>query len=253
MSDPSATTSADASGVRAKVRGRPRSTRARDGGGIGRARARRARDLMRARARSTLGVGLTARCRRVARALDRRDGETDGGARGRLWTQFIEDVEAYVAGREVDDALGELQRRYSTYKRLEAELQQTRIRLSQQLPDVRRSLEAVEVLCEKRDRGEEEATTVKYQLTEATFADAEVETPESVYLWLGANVMLEYPLDEAKELLEANVKACESGLEANSRDLAVIKDNVTITEVNMARLYNHDVKKKKERAREQQN
>lgn len=147
---------------------------------------------------------------------------------------------------EVDDALSELQKRYSAYKRLEAELQQARIRLSQQLPDVKRSLEAVDVLVEKRDRGEEEGTTVRYQLTEATFADAEVATPESVYLWLGANVMLEYPLDEAKELLEANVKACESGLEANARDLAVIKDNVTITEVNMARLYNWDVTKKKE-------
>jgi len=124
-----------------------------------------------------------------------------------------------------------MRRRYSQYKRLEAELQQQRIRLSTQLPDVRRSLEAVDTLVEKRERGDESGTTVKYQLTEATFADAEVATPESVYLWLGANVMLEYPLDEAKELLETNVKACENGLEANARDLAVLKDNVTIMEV----------------------
>ena len=100
-------------------------------------------------------------------------------------------------------------------------------------------------MCEKRDSGDETSTTVKYQLTEATFADAEVVAPESVYLWLGANVMLEYPLDEAKELLETNVKACESGLEANTRDVAVLKDNITIMEVNMARLYNHDVRKKR--------
>lgn len=223
-----------------------------------RARERARKRAMRVGSRARAGPvnpdarALTARVRRLGRARDRRDAESDCFVRA-VSPQFIEDVEAYVAGREVDDALGELQKRYSTYKRLEAELQQARIRLSQQLPDVRRSLEAVEVLCEKRDRGDEEPTTVKYQLTEATFADAEVETPESVYLWLGANVMLEYPLDEARELLEANVKACESGLEANSRDLAVIKDNVTITEVNMARLYNHDVKKKKERAKEQQN
>ena len=46
--------------------------------------------------------------------------------------------------------------------------------------------------------------------------------------------MLEYPLDEAKELLETNVKACESGLEANARDLAVLKDNVTVMEVRAA-------------------
>lgn len=146
-------------------------------------------------------------------------------------SQFIEDVDAHLAGKTIDEVMTEMRRRYSQYKRLEAELQQQRIRLSTQLPDVRRSLEAVDTLVEKRERGDESGTTVKYQLTEATFADAEVATPESVYLWLGANVMLEYPLDEAKELLETNVKACESGLEANARDLAVLKDNVTIMEV----------------------
>ena len=148
--------------------------------------------------------------------------------------QFIEDVNAHVEGKTIDEVMTEMRRRYSQYKRLEAELQQQRIRLSTQLPDVRRSLEAVETLVEKRERGDERGTTVKYQLTEGTFADAEVGTPESVYLWLGANVMLEYPLDEAKELLETNVKACESGLEANARDLAVLKDNVTVMEVRAA-------------------
>jgi|TARA_B110000003_G_C16355190_1_gene420381 prefoldin subunit 5 len=152
-----------------------------------------------------------------------------------------------VGERAIDEVMEEMRARYGRYKRLEAELQQARIRLSTQLPDVRRSLEAVETLCEKRDRGDASGTTVKYQLTEATFAEATVETPESAYLWLGANVMLEYTLDEAKELLETNVTACESGLEANARDLAVLKDNATIMEVNMARVYNFDVKRQRER------
>ena len=88
-------------------------------------------------------------------------------------------------------------------------------------------------------------TCVTYQTTAPPFADASVTSPESVYLWLGANVMLEYPLDEAKELLETNVHACESGLEANARDLAVLKDNMTIVEVNMSRIYNYDVRKRR--------
>jgi len=103
------------------------------------------------------------------------------------------------------------------------------------------------MLCEKRAKGEgSEGTTVDYQLTEATFAEARVEAPSSVYLWLGANVMLEYPLDEARELLQTNAHACESGLEANARDLAVLKDNMTIVEVNMSRVYNYDVRKRRE-------
>lgn len=69
-----------------------------------------------------------------------------------------------------------------------------------------------------------------------------METSESVYLWFGVNVMLEYMLDEVKELLEMNVMVCESGLEVNVRDLVVLKDNAIIMEVNMARVYNFDVK-----------
>ena len=151
-----------------------------------------------------------------------------------------------MSGKTVEDALSELQRKYSRYKLIERDLQEQRIRYSTKLPDVQRSLEAVEMLCEKRDvENAAEETLVKYQLTEATFADASVTSPESVYLWLGANVMLEYPLDEAKELLETNVHACERGLEAYARDLAVLKDNMTIVEVNMSRIYNYDVRKRR--------
>ena len=125
-----------------------------------------------------------------------------------------------MSGKTVEDALSELQRKYSRYKLIERDLQEQRIRYSTKLPDVQRSLEAVEMLCEKRD-GENaaEETLVKYQLTEATFADASVTSPESVYLWLGANVMLEYPLDEAKaplEMLVANSAKVSSPSSHNS-------------------------------------
>ena len=142
-------------------------------------------------------------------------------------------MNAHVEGKTIDEVMTEMRRRYSQYKRLEAELQQQRIRLSTQLPDVRRSLEAVETLVEKRERGDERGTTVKYQLTEGTFQEASGGAGERLSV-VGANVMLEYPLDEAKELLETNVKACESGLEANARDLAVLKDKVTVMEVRAA-------------------
>lgn len=69
-----------------------------------------------------------------------------------------------------------------------------------------------------------------------------------MYLWLGANVMLEYPLEEAKQLLETNYSNCKSNLATNQSDLAFVKDNVTITEVSIARVYNWDVKKRKEEA-----
>ena len=42
---------------------------------------------------------------------------------------------------------------------------------------------------------------VDYQLSEQVYAAAKVKGVESVMLWLGADIMLEYPLQEALELL----------------------------------------------------
>ena len=63
-------------------------------------------------------------------------------------------------------------------------------------------------------------------------------------LWLGANVMLEYPLDEAEKLLKKNLESAESSVQQIAFDLDFLRDQMTITEVTMARLYNWDVKKR---------
>ncbi len=46
---------------------------------------------------------------------------------------------------------------------------------------------------------------VDYQLADNVYAKARIKPVETVNLWLGANVMLEYGLDEAVELL---VRVC---------------------------------------------
>lgn len=57
--------------------------------------------------------------------------------------------------------------------------------------------------------------------------------------------MVEYPLEEAKALLEANKKACEANLESASDNLGLLKDSITITEVNTARVFNWDVEQRR--------
>lgn len=73
-----------------------------------------------------------------------------------------------------------------------------------------------------------------------------------VYLWLGANVMLAYPLDEAEELLEGKLGAAKRSLEAAEEDAEFLRRQVTTLEVNTARLYNWEVTlKRKEREEEE--
>ena len=164
--------------------------------------------------------------------------------------QFIEDVEKYMTeeNRQFDPTMRELQAKYTQMKNLERALQNEKIRLTQKIPDVEKSLEALKTLGANLE--EKKTTSLKYQMGEAAiYAKADIEDPSKVFLWLGANVMLEYPLAEANQLLENNLDNYKKSLVRADRDLAFIKDNATIQEVNLARVYNWDVKRRMEQAK----
>nr|XP_029733927.1 prefoldin subunit 3-like [Aedes albopictus] len=76
------------------------------------------------------------------------------------------------------------------------------------------------------------------------FVKTRVPPTKTVCLWLGANVMLEYPLDEAEELLKQNKHSAEVNLKCLEHDQDFLRDQITTTEVNMARVHNYDVKKR---------
>ena len=67
----------------------------------------------------------------------------------------------------------------------------------------------------------------------AIYAKADIEDPSKVFLWLGANVMLEYPLAEANQLLENNLDNYKKFGPRLSR-FSVYQDNATIQEVNFS-------------------
>ena len=60
--------------------------------------------------------------------------------------------------------------------------------------------------------------TLDFGLSEQIFAKAHVKEVTSVALWLGADVMLEYPLQEARELLvrTTHTKCMDLGLMPSS-------------------------------------
>lgn len=60
---------------------------------------------------------------------------------------------------------------------------------------------------------------------------AKVAPVDKVMLWLGANVMLEYSYEEAHELLTKNLGNAKENLEKLEKDLAFLKDQITVSEV----------------------
>lgn len=59
--------------------------------------------------------------------------------------------------------------------------------------------------------------------------------------------MLEYSCEEAVELLTNNLETAKKNLQSLSEDLDFLKDQITTTEVNIARVFNWDVKEKRKK------
>lgn len=64
--------------------------------------------------------------------------------------------------------------------------------------------------------------------------------------------MLSYPLPEAFDLLTSKLKAAQTSLSNVKQDLSWLRDQITVTEVNVARVYNWDVKRRRERRESEQ-
>jgi hypothetical protein len=83
-----------------------------------------------------------------------------------------------------------------------------------------------------------------FELSDNVLARAKIPPTEQVCLWLGANVMLEYPVADAKKLLSTNLANAKTTLANINNDLAFLKDQITVSEVNSARLHNLTVKQR---------
>ncbi|AWU74942.1 hypothetical protein CAS74_003302 [Pichia kudriavzevii] len=187
-------------------------------------------------------------------------GETN--PRGIPEAKFIENIEDFINPRTCTDAdvsnfLNELQMRLEQYKFMEESKRSSLANLDTKIPDITNTLNMCEFLKQRsteigRDEldNEQKTISVDYQLNDTIYATANIE-PEScksVSLWLGANVMLEYPIDEAIDMLSERLTSTKHSKEITLEDLEFLRANITTMEVNLARVYNWDVQRRKSAA-----
>lgn len=113
-----------------------------------------------------------------------------------------------------EKVLKSLDEQHSKYKFMEMNMIARKRRLRQQLPDLQKSLEMIKILQDQED--DELETNVL--LSEQVFVKSVIPKTKTVCLWLGANVMLEYPLDEAEELLKSNLDSANMNLRCLEHD-----------------------------------
>ena len=157
---------------------------------------------------------------------------------------FIENTEAWAEKYTCQAILQQMNELYQKYKFMETSLLRGRESMKLKLPDIKKTLEMVRIMKDKSTQEETQITT-NFLISDNIWAKATVPNDTGkVGLWLGANTMVEYSYGEAIDLLEKNLKNAEIRLASASEDLNFCKDQITTTEVNIARVYNQSVSQK---------
>lgn len=111
--------------------------------------------------------------------------------------------------------------------------------------DLKKNLEVIKFLVEQKNDVEEEDKKIEtlFDINQSLYTKAviDVEKLETVYLWLGADVMLEYTFEDANNLLNSKIEKFSAEKKIIKEDLEFLKNNITTMEVNIARLYNWKV------------
>lgn len=126
---------------------------------------------------------------------------------------------------------------------MELNLQKRMGGLNDKIPDIQKTLDSVRFLKLKKNDSEPVETT--FELNDTLYAKAKIPATEEVYIWLGANVMLAYQIDEAEALLESKLSTAKLSLSNCEEDLDFLREQITTMEVAIARVYNWEVVQKR--------
>lgn len=121
-------------------------------------------------------------------------------------------------GGDVEKVLRRLDEQHSKYKFMEYNFISKRRRLKSQIPNLTRSLNMVRKLQSQKLDMETE-----FLLSEQVYMKAVIPPTETVCLWLGANVMLEYSLKDAEDCLVSNISGATKFLEFVEHDLDFLR------------------------------
>lgn len=119
---------------------------------------------------------------------------------------------------------------------MEISLNNKRMRMQSKLEDLTKSISSVEGLKSNP------TSTFQFELNDTLYTKARLPVNqtelETIHLWLGANVMLSYPVEEGLKLLREKKEEAEAMVKKCEEDLLYVRDQITTMEVNTARVYN---------------
>lgn len=170
--------------------------------------------------------------------------------RGIPQAPFFEDVASFVTeSREPPkDLLVKFKEMFSKYRFMDAHTAQRETTLLAKEAEINKSIQVLNHIVARKEAKED--AEVVFELNETLYARGEIShTEEKAYIWLGANVMVEYPIQEALEMLQEKSISCQKILKTIKEDKNFLREQITALEINIARLHNYIVQVQKPAAK----
>ncbi|KAI8849391.1 Prefoldin subunit-domain-containing protein [Chytridium lagenaria] len=145
----------------------------------------------------------------------------EANPRGIPRAPFMDKVEDFVADGEVEGTLRKFQEMIAKYRTMEAHLLQRKQSLESKIPELKKTLDMVLFLLSRAS--EDEPIMTDFEVNDTLWVRSKINPTESVFLWLGANVMLEYKTEEAKTLLQDKLTTAKGSLQQILEDLEFFK------------------------------
>jgi prefoldin subunit 5 len=150
--------------------------------------------------------------------------------------QFIDDIAATAPTLEVAQSLfREKQELLSKYRLLEGSLVEKSQNFKRSRPDLVEDLTAVQKLQNPACQAE---PITHFQISDGLYGTAKIKNDGIVALWLGAGVMVEYPLPEAEALLQSRLNELNEQVTEVENNLIFLRNQIITTEVTISRLAN---------------
>ncbi|EKX74067.1 prefoldin subunit 3, putative [Theileria equi strain WA] len=159
--------------------------------------------------------------------------------------KFIDDIEKFVGDDDPVRVVGTAKELLAKYRFMEKSMLSKLGAISEKLPELKDALHTLERLKKKGETGDHDDISTFFKVSDTLYSEATIPFTTTVFLWLGANTMVEYPVDEAITLLTEQYKGTQTCVKEVKKELEWIKQQITCTEITVARLHNYSVAKRK--------
>ncbi|EKE42791.1 hypothetical protein ENUP19_0054G0063 [Entamoeba nuttalli] len=122
----------------------------------------------------------------------------------------IPDVKKYVQEKGgMEQAIRSIEDTYKNLKFFLDVVSQRKTTLIEKVDETQSTLKYVILLEEKTN----DQVKTKFEISNGLYLPVTINKPKTVNLWIGANVMMEYSFDEAKKMLNENIKTTQDRIE----------------------------------------